>query len=160
MRPALVQLSITLSVTLLVALPGLAVAERLEDLRNPIDYHVTTPRGYIDSPIDPATVYEHKRRGTVDAEKMTEIKPAILPEKQLPPPTVVPHSGAEPVQRVISATVKAPKLTGEDAIFQRIAEDERKVQCLLDDTLDQCEGIEIEVPEVKPRSRRVIDRQI
>ncbi|MEH6576762.1 MAG: hypothetical protein V7731_06745 [Amphritea sp.] len=150
--------SVKLAVTMLVV--NTAVAERLQDQRDPISYVITAPGGYIDSPVDPESVYEDRRHGFVDSEDMTEVKPGVLPEKQLPPPTVVPHSGYEPVQRVISAKKKSPKLTGEDAIFQQIAIDELKVQCLLDDSLDQCEGIEIEIPEAKPRSRRVIDRQI
>lgn len=150
---------------LIIALLGCGVsvqADRKEDLVNPIPYVVTKPAGYIDSPIDPKTVYEYKRRGTVDAEPMSEVKPYLIPEKQLPPPTVIPHSGAGPVEQVVSAQKPIPKAVGEDRVFQQIAYDQLKVQCLMDDTLDQCEGIEIDVsqPDPKPRSKRIIDRQL
>lgn len=139
----------------------MAYADRKEDLVNPIDYAVTVPGGYIDSPVDPATLYEGRRRGYIDSESMPEIEPMLIPELQLPPPTVIPHGDFEPVERVVSAEKKAPPLTGEDRIFAQIARDELEIRCLMDDALDQCEGIEIEVPqENKPRSRRVIDRQI
>lgn len=137
------------------------MADRKEDLVKPIAYEVIKPAGYIDSPVDPETVYDNKRRGFVDSEPMPEIEAYVIPERQLPPPTVVPYSDPEPVERVVSAEEKAPPLTGEDRIFERIARDQLEIECTLDDTLDQCEGIEIEVPEVKkPRSRRVIDRQL
>jgi hypothetical protein len=136
-------------------------ADRKEDLVNPISYAVTVPGGYIDSPIDPKTVYENRRRGYVDSEAMPEIEPVLIPELQLPPPTVISHGDYEPVERVVSVEKKAPPLKGEDRIFEQIARDELEIKCLMDDALDQCEGIEIEVPqENKPRSRRVIDRQI
>lgn len=146
------------SLLLVVALP--ASAERKEDLKNPISYVVTKPTGYIDSPVDPATLYDNRRRGYVDSEKMPEIKPYLIPERQLPPPTVIPHDAPQPVERVVSAEKKLPPLKGEDKVFQQIAKDQLEIRCLMDDTLDQCEGIEIEVPEEKPRSRRIIDRQI
>lgn len=137
-----------------------ALAERKQDLLNPITYVVTEPGGYIDSPVNPNTVYDNRRRGFVDAEPMLEIKPHLIPERQLPPPTVIPHSGLEPVELIISAKQKKIVLGGEDKVFQQIADDELKIRCLMDDSLDQCEGIEVEIPEPKPRSRRVIDRQI
>lgn len=149
---------LVLSCGVIIALP--ALAERKEDLVNPITYVVTEPGGYIDSPIDPNTVYDNKRRGFVDSESMSEIKPHLIPERQLPPPTVIPHSGLEPVERIISAKRERITLSGEDKVFQQIADDELKIRCLMDDALDQCEGIEIEMPEQKPRSRRIIDRQI
>ena len=138
----------------------LAYADRKEDLVDPIPYTITKPAGYIDSPINPRTVYDNKRRGSVDSEKMTEIKPYLIPENQLPPPTVIPHGDYEPVERVVSAPKQAPPLQGEDKIFQQIANDQLEIECMLDEALDQCKGIQIEVPEEKPRSRRVIDRQI
>ncbi|WP_432472419.1 hypothetical protein [Amphritea sp. HPY] len=147
-----------LSCGVITALP--ALAERKEDLVNPITYVVTEPGGYIDSPVNPNTVYDNKQRGFVDSEPMLEIKPHLIPERQLPPPTVIPHSGLEPVERIISAQQKKIVLRGEDKVFQQIADDDLKIRCLMDDALDQCEGVEIEIPEPKPRSRRVIDRQI
>ncbi|MBQ0784726.1 MAG: hypothetical protein KBT66_10875 [Amphritea sp.] len=74
---------------------------------------------------------------------------------------MISHGDYEPVERVVSVEKKAPPLKGEDRVFEQIARDELEIKCLMDDALDQCEGIEIEVPqENKPRSRRVIDRQI
>ncbi|UTW02369.1 hypothetical protein KDX31_13520 [Amphritea atlantica] len=137
------------------------MADRKADLVNPIPYEVIKPTGHIDSPVDPETVYDNKRRGFVDSEPMPEIEAYVIPERQLPPPTVVPYSDPEPVERVVSAEKKAPLLKGEDRVFERIARDQLEIECALDDSLDQCEGIEIEAPKVKkPRSRRVIDRQI
>ncbi|RTE65511.1 hypothetical protein EH243_11250 [Amphritea opalescens] len=138
------------------------MADRKEDLVDPIGYEVVQPAGDIDLPVDPKTVYEYKRRGYVDSEPMTEIKPYVLPDRQLPPPTVVPYSEPEPVERIVSVEKKAPPLTGEDKIFAQIERDQLEIQCALDDTLEQCEGVEIVQPkeETKPRSRRVIERQI
>ncbi|SEQ99303.1 hypothetical protein SAMN03080615_03539 [Amphritea atlantica] len=144
-----------------LAISGAVLADRKEDLVNPIPYAVVKPAGHIDSPVDPETIYDNKRRGFVDSEPMPEIEPYVIPERQLPPPTVVPYSDPAPVERVVSAEKKAPPLKGEDRIFEQIARDQLEIQCTLDDTLDQCEGIEIEAPkENKPRSHRVIDRQI
>ena len=36
---------------------------------------ITAPEGYIDSPIDPESVYANRRYGFVDSEDMTEVKP-------------------------------------------------------------------------------------
>ncbi len=149
-----------LALILIPLISGLAWADRKEDLLNPIPYVVTQPTGYIDSPIDPATVYEFKRRGYVDAEPMDEIKPYLIPERQLPPPVVIPHSGPSEVERVVAAQRKAPPLKGEDKIFDQIAKDQLVMECILEDTLENCEGVEIVVPEEKPRSRRIVDRQI
>jgi len=149
---------IVLGCGVIIALP--ALAERKEDIINPISYVVTEPGGHIDSPIDPNTVYDNKRRGFVDMEPMSEVKPHVVHERQLPPPTVIPHSGLEPVERIISVKREKIILSGEDEIFKQIGDDELKIRCLMDDTLDQCEGIEIEMPEQKPRSRRIIDHQI
>lgn len=145
---------------LTLAVSANVMADRKEDLVNPIRYEVIQPVGG-DLPVDPKTVYEYKRRGFVDSEPMIEVKPYVLPERQLPPPTVVPYSEPEPVERVVSVKKKAPPLTGEDKVFAQIARDQLEIQCALDDTLDQCEGVEIVQPkETKPRSRRVIERQI
>lgn len=145
---------------LILLISGPACADRKEDLLNPIPYVVTQPAGYIDSPVDPATVYENKRRGTVDTEAMTEIEPYLIPERQLPPPTVIPHSGPSTVERIIAARQKAPPLKGEDRIFEQIAKDQLVMECILEDTLENCEGVEIVLPEEQPRARRVVDRQI
>ncbi|MDO6562917.1 hypothetical protein Q4488_05915 [Amphritea sp. 1_MG-2023] len=137
------------------------MADRKEDLIDPIDYEVIQAAGHIDSPVDPESVYRYRRRGFVDSEPMIEIKPYSIAERQLPPPTVVPYSEPAPVERVISAQQSIAPLTGEDKIFAQIARDQLEIECTLDDSLSQCEGIEIEQPkEHKPRSRRVIDRQI
>ncbi len=138
------------------------MADRKEDRVNPIAYTVVKPAGYIESPVEPETVYENKRRGFVDNEPMPEIEPYLIPERQLPPPTVVPYSDPAPVERVVSVDKEVPPLTGEDKIFAQIARDQLEIECILDDTLDKCDGVEIEVAPVekKPRSRRVIDRQI
>lgn len=151
-----------ITLALLTGSVSLAVmADRKEDLINPIVYDVVKPSGYIDSPIDPATVYEYKRRGFVDSEPMLEVKPYVMSERKLPPPTVVPYSEPEPVERVVSAEEQAPPLLGEDRVFVQIARDMLVIKCALDAELEQCEGVEIERPvESKPRSRRVIDRQI
>lgn len=153
--------SIYIAVTvLLFASSGPACADRKEDILNPIPYVVTQPNGYIDSPIDPATVYEYKRRGYVDAEPMDEIRPYLIPERQLPPPVVIPHSGPGEVERVVAAQRKPPPLKGEDRIFEQIAKDQLIMDCILEDTLENCEGVEIVLPEQQPRSRRIVDRQI
>ncbi|WP_299199195.1 hypothetical protein [uncultured Amphritea sp.] len=153
MTLGLIALAVSLSV----------MADRKEDLVNPISYRVVKPDGYIDSPVDPETIYDNKRRGFVDSEPMPVIEPYIIPERQLPPPTVVPYSDPEPVEQVVSAEKKAPPLQGEDKVFAQIARDQLEIECTLDNTLDKCEGVEIQAPkpaENKPRSRRVIDRQI
>ncbi|WP_417226390.1 hypothetical protein [Amphritea sp.] len=140
------------------------MADRKEDLINPIAYDVVKPDGYMDSPVDPENVYKYRRRGYVDSEPMSEIKPYDIPERQLPPPTVVPYSEPAEVERVVSVEQKPPPLTGEDKVFAQIARDQLEIKCALDDSLADCEGIEIEVrpgpQEKKPRSRRVIDRQL
>lgn len=148
---------------LALAISSLVMADRKEDLVSPITYEVIKPAGHIDSPVDPETIYDNKRRGFVDTESMPEIEPYVIPERQLPPPTVVPYSDPEPVERVVSAEKKPPPLQGEDKVFAQIARDQLEIECALDNTLDKCEGIEIQAPkpvENKPRSRRVIDRQI
>ena len=149
-----------LACLLIPLISGPVCADRKEDILNPIPYVVTEPTGYIDSPIDPATVYEFKRRGFVDAEPMEEIEPYLIPERQLPPPVVIPHSGPSEAERVVAAQRKAPPLKGEDKIFEQIAQDQLVMECILEDTLENCEGVEIVLPEEKPRSRRIIDRQI
>ncbi|WP_428034052.1 hypothetical protein [Amphritea sp.] len=160
MNPAVSTMTIGM---LALTLSFSVMADRKEDLVNPISYEVIKPAGHIDSPVDPATIYDNKRRGFVDSETMPEIEPYVIPERQLPPPTVVPYSDPEPVERVVSAEKKAPPLKGEDKVFAQIARDQLEIECTLDNTQEKCEGVEIQAPkpvENKPRSRRVIDRQI
>lgn len=118
-----------------------AIAE--EAIEQPIEYDITSPKGYYYGTVDGETAYQDWRRGTFDKERMNEIQPQDLPSN-LPEPVVVPF--VEPsVSEVPVGKPKKPPLKGEDKIFVRIGKDEKKARCFL---LGQgCEDL-VE-PEVK-----------
>lgn len=114
-----------------------------EDIEVPIDYEITTPKGYFYGTVDGETAYKDWRRGTFDKERMNEIKPKDLPSN-LPEPVVIPYVPPV-VNEVPAGKPKKPPLKGEDKIFVQIGKDEKKARCLI---LGQgCE--ELVEPEVK-----------
>jgi len=114
-----------------------------EELELPIDYEVTSPKGYFYGTVDGETAYKDWRRGTFDKERMNEIKPKDLPSN-LPEPVVIPYVPPV-VNEVPVGKPKKPALKGEDKIFVQIGKDEKKARCLI---LGQgCE--ELLEPEVK-----------
>ena len=114
-----------------------------EELERPIDYEVTSPKGYFYGTVDGETAYKDWRRGTFDKERMNEIKPQDLPSN-LPEPVVIPYVPPV-VNEVPVGKPKKPALKGEDKIFVQIGKDEKKARCLI---LGQgCE--ELLEPEVK-----------
>lgn len=140
----------------------LSVASQAQTSEQPISYVVTVPGGHINDRPDPATLYDFKPRGFVDGESMTEVYPAMIQEKQLPPPTVIPFDRFDPVQVVVGEQRIAP-VSAEDRIFLQIAIDQVEIDCLLGERIEGCEAfidIEEEPAETAPRSRRVIDRQL
>ena len=130
-------------------------------LNEAITYVITQPAGYLDGSPEPATLYDLKPRGFVDGETMFEVRPAMIQEKQLPPPTVIPFDRFDPVQVVIGEQEIAPTHSVEDKIFLQIAIDQVEIDCLLGETDgDDCAAFDIiEEEPAEPKSRRVIDRQ-
>ncbi len=130
-------------------------------LNEAITYVVTQPAGYLDGSPEPSTLYDLKPRGFVDSESMFEVRPAMIQEKQLPPPTVVPFDRFDPVQVVIGEQEIVPTHSAEDKIFFQIAIDQVEIDCLLGEREgEECDVFEvIEDEPAEPKSRRVIDRQ-
>ena len=143
----------------LVSVP--AVSNASGQLNEAITYVVTQPAGYLDSSPEPATLYDLKPRGFVDSEPMFEVRPAMIQEKQLPPPTVVPFDRFDPVQVVIGEQEIVPTHSAEDKIFYQIAIDQVEIDCLLGEREgEDCAAFDIiEDEPAEPKSRRVIDRQ-
>lgn len=114
-----------------------------EEPKLPIDYEVTSPKGYFYGTVDGETAYKDWRRGTFDKERMSEIKPKDLPSN-LPEPIIIPYVPPV-VNEVPVGKPKKPALKGEDKIFVQIGKDEKKARCQI---LGQgCE--ELLEPEVK-----------
>ncbi|WP_261844279.1 hypothetical protein [Aliamphritea ceti] len=134
-------------------------------LNEAITYVITQPAGYLDSSPEPATLYDLKPRGFVDGESMFEVRPAMIQEKQLPPPTVIPFDRFDPVQVVIGEQEIVPTHSAEDKIFLQIAIDQVEIDCLLGEIEgDDCAAFDVieeepAGPDSQPKSRRVIDRQ-
>ena len=114
-----------------------------EEVELPIEYDITSPKGYYYGTVDGETAYKDWRRGTFDKERMNEVQPKDLPSN-LPEPVVIPYVPPV-VNEVPVGKPKKPPLKGEDKIFVQIGKDEKKARCLI---LGQgCE--ELVEPEVK-----------
>ncbi|QEQ96054.1 hypothetical protein [Neptunomonas concharum] len=113
----------------------------------PIPYNVSKPMGYSEGTVDPRWAYHRKKRGAFDREQMTEVVPVDKPS-DLPPPTVVAPSPLPIVREFKAGKVFSKSdLKGEDAVFQRIHEDEIRDRCILNPGL--CE-------ETQPQGRQFI----
>ncbi|WP_143773592.1 hypothetical protein [Neptunomonas antarctica] len=113
-----------------------------------ISYEVVLPHGYLEGSDDGRTAYMGKDRGVFDKERMNEVIYQDNPS-DLPPPTVVAYSPLSKVQMIWVEKVSAkPELKGEDAIYQRISDDQGKEKCLWEP--DSCDS------EISSRQRRNI----
>lgn len=61
-----------------------------EEVELPIEYDITSPKGYYYGTVDGETAYKDWRRGTFDKERMKEVQPKDLPSN-LPEPVVIPY---------------------------------------------------------------------
>jgi hypothetical protein len=97
-----------------------------------INYDVVEPYGYTNGRYDAHSIYRRMNSSTwFDNEPMLEVGYENYP-KDLPPPTVV-APGNRPIPRDFRAGRVASKsdLVGEDAVFQRIYDDEEIKRCSL-----------------------------
>ena len=108
-----------------------------------IAYEVILPSGYAEGIDNGKTAYFRKDRGSLDREPMQEISYYDKPS-DLPPPTVVAYSSLPPVQEFRAGDVLSKAgLKGEDAVFQRIFDDQEKDKCMWDPELcEQPSGIQ------------------
>ncbi len=98
----------------------------------PIPYDVTQPAGFSEGVYDGKTAYDRRRRGSYDSEPMTEVVFRDKPS-DLPPPTVIAPSPLPIVREFAAGKVFTKKdLKGEDAVFQRIADDVETDRCIWD----------------------------
>ncbi|SFG64436.1 hypothetical protein [Neptunomonas qingdaonensis] len=119
------------------ALAGAVSAEEL------IAYQVVLPSGYSQGTVNGETAYFRKRRGALDSEPMQVIAYFNKPS-DLPPPTVVAPSPLPLVQEFRAGKVLSKAdLKGEDAVFQRIFDDQEKERCLWQpESCQQASGIQ------------------
>lgn len=119
------------------ALAGSVSAEEL------IAYQVVLPNGYSQGTDNGKTAYFRKRRGVFDSEPMQVIAYYDNPS-DLPPPTVVAPSPLPRVQEFRAGNVLSKAdLKGEDAVFQRIFDDQEKERCLWQpESCQQASGIQ------------------
>jgi hypothetical protein len=97
---------------------------------DPISYEVILPHGYSGGSDDGRTAYMGKDRGVFDKEPMNEVIYQDNPS-DLPPPTVVAYSILSKVQVIwVEKVLAKPKLKGEDAIYQRISDEQGKEKCI------------------------------
>jgi hypothetical protein len=107
-------------------LSGLAAA-----VDEPMPYTLVYPNGYAEGTDNGATAYASKRRGDFDSEPMTVIQPIDKPS-DLPPPTIIAPSSSPAVFEFKAGKVASKSdLTGEDAVFQRIYDDQEADRCVL-----------------------------
>lgn len=97
---------------------------------DPISYQVVLPSGYSEGTDNGKTAYHRKKRGVLDKEPMREVTYFNNPS-DLPPPTVVAPSPLPLVTEFRAGKVLSKSdLKGEDAVFQRIFDDEEKEKCI------------------------------
>ncbi len=122
------------------ALTGALTSVSAEEL---ISYQVVVPNGYSQGTDNGKTAYFRKGRGVLDSEPMQEIAYYDNPS-DLPPPTVVAPSPLPLVQEFRAGKVLSKAdLKGEDAVFQRIFDDQEKERCLWQpESCEQASGIQ------------------
>jgi hypothetical protein len=124
-----------LSIVFPVAAGIAALAVAAED---PIEYSVVEPYGYSNGRYDAQSIYRRMQSGQwFDNEPMLEVPYQDYP-KELPPPTIV-APGNRPIPQHFKAGRVASKsdLVGEDAVFQRIYDDEEIKRCAMNP--EECE---------------------
>ena len=105
---------------------------------NIIGYNVVEPQGYTTGRDDAHSIYRRMQSGTgYDNEPMLEVGYENYPV-DLPPPTVIAPSN-RPIPTDFKAGRVASKsdLVGEDAVFQRIYDDEEIQRCAMNP--EECE---------------------
>ena len=119
---------------------SLSLSLKAEEL---ISYEVVLPEGYAEGVDNGKTAYNRKGRGDFDKEPMHEITYFNKPS-DLPPPTVVAPSPLPLVREFRAGKVLSKSdLKGEDAVFQRIFDDQGKDKCILDpESCQQASGIQ------------------
>ncbi|MDI3323585.1 hypothetical protein QKW35_04265 [Pontibacterium granulatum] len=125
---------------LLVASMTLPAWAEVQPVPDPIPYDVTPATGSIVFAIEPAVAYKGLPRGTFDVEPMEEVRAYALPST-LPPPTVVPAADSEFYVQLNKLEKEGPTLSGEDLVFQTIADDRKKERCLVFG--EECSALEI-----------------
>lgn len=108
-----------------------------------IGYKVVLPSGYTEGADSGKTAYYRKGRGSFDKEPMQEIAYYNKPS-DLPPPTVVAPSPLPLVREFRAGKVLSKAdLRGEDAVFQRIFDDQEKQKCIWEpESCEQNSGIQ------------------
>jgi len=108
-----------------------------------IDYKVVLPDGYAGGVDNGKTAYYRKGRGSFDKEPMQEVAYYNKPS-DLPPPTVVAPSPLPLVREFRAGKVLSKAdLRGEDAVFQRIFDDQEKDKCIWEpESCEQGSGIQ------------------
>lgn len=106
-----------------------------------ISYEVVLPSGYAEGVDNGKTAYFRKGRGDFDREPMQEIAYYNKPS-DLPPPTVVAPSPLPLVREFRAGKVLSKAdLRGEDAVFQRIFDDQEKDKCIWEpESCEQASG--------------------
>ena len=108
-----------------------------------ISYQVVLPSGYSEGFDNGKTAYFRKDRGVFDSEPTQEIAYYDKPS-DLPPPTVIAPSPLPLVREFRAGKVLSKAdLKGEDAVFQRIFDDQEREKCLWEpESCEQASGIQ------------------
>ena len=139
--------AVTLAVSFTATLAGTVTAEEI------ISYKVVLPSGYSEGADNGKTAYYRKDRGVFDREPMQEVAYHNKPS-DLPPPTVVAPSPLPLVREFRAGKVLSKAdLKGEDAVFQRIFNDQEKDKCIWEpESCEQDSGIPQRREFVLPKS--------
>jgi hypothetical protein len=116
---------------LLITATSVVSVDNVYAVDEPMPYTLIVPSGYSEGTDSGATAYTRKRRGDYDNEPMTVIEPYDRPS-DLPPPTIIAPSSLPAVFEFTAGKVaRKSDLKGEDAVFQRIYDDQEADRCVL-----------------------------